>query len=120
MSTFRYRGFDASGRARQGFLEALDRKDAREKLAARGVLAESVDPVAGEVGHPPRVVRIFGVAQRATFYRELGALPQSGYTAYRRAGFVAGNPGAGNVRPDASRWLRDRIREGQTLARRVG
>jgi general secretion pathway protein F len=114
MSTFRYRGFDATGRARQGFLEALDRKDAREKLAARGVLSESVDPVAGEVGIS-RGRALFGVAQRATFYRELGALLKAGIPLAAALDLLLETP---EQEKQAGRmaWLRDRIREGQTLA----
>lgn len=114
MSTFRYRGFDPTGRARQGFLEALDRKDAREKLAARGVLAESVESVTGEAA-ASRGRAIFGVAQRATFYRELGALLKAGIPLAAALDLLLETP---EQEKQAGRmaWLRDRIREGQTLA----
>ena len=38
MTTFEYKGFDATGRARNGLIEAADLKDARKRLAARGLL----------------------------------------------------------------------------------
>ena len=44
MKTFAYKGFDATGRAAQGLIEALDLKEAREKLQTRGVLPETVAP----------------------------------------------------------------------------
>lgn len=114
MATFRYRGYDVSGRSRQGFLDALDRKDAREKLAARGVLAESVDAVAGEIPGGRRDAR-FGVALRATFYRELGALLKAGIPLASALDLLLETPEQEQL---ASRLalLRDRIREGQPLA----
>lgn len=117
MSTFRYRGYETSGRVRQGFLEALDRKDAREKLAARGVLAESVDPVFEDGASPSRRARAsFGVGLRATFYRELGALLKAGIPLTAALDLLLETP---EQERQASRiaLLRDRIREGQTLAR---
>lgn len=114
MSTFRYRGFDSTGRTRQGFLDALDLKDAREKLAGRGVLAEAVTSVTGEGGGPRGRV-VFGVAQRASFYRELGALLKAGIPLASALDLLLETP---EQEKQASRmaWLRDRIREGQTLA----
>ncbi len=117
MSTFRYRGFEASGRARQGFLEALDRKDAREKLAGRGVLAESVDPVSDESWSTSRRGKSsFGVGLRATFYREVGALLKAGIPLTAALDLLLETP---EQERQASRiaLLRDRIREGQPLAR---
>ena len=38
MQTFEYRGFDGTGKARKGLVEALDIKRAREKLAGDGLL----------------------------------------------------------------------------------
>lgn len=117
MPTFRYRGFDSTGRARHGFLDALDLKDAREKLSTRGVLAEQVDPVSGAQARPRRRDRnAFGVSARAAFYRELGALVKAGIPLVGALDLLLETPEqerqAGRIA-----LLRDRIREGQTLAR---
>jgi general secretion pathway protein F len=88
MKTFAYRGLDRQGRARRGLVEALTVKEARERLAAAGVLAERVE-AAG------RTVRL-RVGDRSTLYRELGALLGSLHLV------LAG--------------LKDRLREGVPLA----
>ena len=49
MKTYEYRGFDQSGRAAQGMIEALSPKDAREKLANQGILPKKLAP-AGQKG----------------------------------------------------------------------
>ncbi|HMP35267.1 MAG TPA: type II secretion system F family protein [Kiritimatiellia bacterium] len=47
MKTFMYRGYDRDGARVRGVIEALDLKDAREKLAGRTVLPEELSAVAG-------------------------------------------------------------------------
>ena len=44
MKTFIYKGYDRGGHACKGLVEALSTKEARERLAARGVLAERLYP----------------------------------------------------------------------------
>lgn len=116
MSTFRYQGYDTAGRRRQGFLDALDRKDAREKLAAQGVLAESVETVAGEAAIRRHGRTSFGVAARATFYRELGALLKAGIPLAAALDLLLETPEQVRLAARIA-LLRDRIREGQPLAR---
>ena len=116
MPTFRYRGFDASGGSRHGFLDALDPKDAREKLVARGILAEQVDSVAAALETKRRGRHAFTLQARATFYRELGALAKAGLPLVAALDLLLDTP---DQEKQASRiaFLRDRIREGQSLAR---
>lgn len=116
MPTFRYSGFDPAGRARQGFLEALDVKDAREKLVGRGVLPEDVEAVSGvAAGLVRREQRTFGLTARAALYRELGALTKAGIPLVAALDLLLETPDqekqAGHIAV-----LRDRIREGQPLA----
>lgn len=74
MKTFAYRGFTRDGKRARGMVEALDSKDAREKLSARGVLPEFVEPAHGSRGGRARI----NLLQRAEFYREFGALARAG------------------------------------------
>ncbi len=117
MSTFRYRGFDATGRSRHGFLEALDLKDVREKLVGRGILPESEEVVAGPgAGGVRNERRAFRGVARAALYRELGALVKAGIPLSSALDVLLETPEQERY---ASRiaLLRDRIREGQSLAR---
>lgn len=70
MKTYQYSGFSTDGRAVKGLIEAESLKDSREKLAARGILAESVTA-------SDRSVRIKPAA-RASVYRELSELLSAG------------------------------------------
>ncbi len=47
MKTFMYRGYDRDGARVRGVVEALDLKDAREKLAARTILPEELSAATG-------------------------------------------------------------------------
>ncbi|MDI6774905.1 MAG: type II secretion system F family protein [Verrucomicrobiota bacterium] len=71
MSTFEYCGFDPRGRASSGVIEAGSLKEARERLAAGGVLARRVNP-------SRRRLR-FSTDVRAVVYRELSALLRAGF-----------------------------------------
>ena len=75
MKTFEYKGFDHGGRAAKGLIEAMDLKEARDKLSTRGILPETITS-AGDVRHSSgrkKDVR-FGLGARAMVYRELAAL----------------------------------------------
>ncbi|HEY8241119.1 MAG TPA: hypothetical protein VIH35_06720, partial [Kiritimatiellia bacterium] len=74
MKTFEYRGYDLAGHLAKGLIEGLDLKDAREKLSARGVLAERVAPAGG--ARKGRAV--FDLERRAVMYRELATLIRAG------------------------------------------
>lgn len=114
MKTFSYHGFSASGRAASGLVEASDLKDAREKLAERGILAERVEP-AGQV--TSRFLRraSFDLAARAMLYRELAALLRAGIplTQAFQVLLEAAEPESAPIRLAD---IRDRIREGAALA----
>ena len=107
MKTYEYRGFDRAARPRRGLVEAMSVKDARERLAAEGTLAERIT-LAG------RRLR-FAVEMRAMVYRELSALLGAGVTMVRALDNLVQSPELGDIRSLLA-GVRDRIREGATLA----
>lgn len=112
MKTFAFRGFDRSGSRTRGMIEALHLKDAREKLAARGVLAEELTSASA------RSVlrrRHFNADARASLYRELGALLRAGVPAVGALDLLL----EAHPEPGISAVLagvRDRLREGEGFA----
>ncbi len=78
MKTFAYRGYDVGGQAVRGLIEALDIKDARERLSGQGVLAEKVDAVSGAATSGSGRSRSPGVGVRSQMFEELGALLKAG------------------------------------------
>lgn len=90
----------------------MDLKEARERLAARGVLAEELTTASAraQAGR-----RRFGTDTRAALYRELGALMRAGVPAVGALDLLLEahpEPGVGTVLAG----LRDRIREGESFA----
>ena len=76
MKTFSYKGYRATGQAAQGIVEALDFKDAREKLSQQGVFSHEVN-VAGS--HSSLTKKsVVNLDVRASLYRELSALLLAG------------------------------------------
>lgn len=116
MQTFEYTGFDGAGRTRKGLIEALDIKQAREKLAGEGILTEKVMP-AGKlkstrfIFHPAS----FSVDERTMFYRELVALLHAGLPLVAALDVLIQSPDMGATRPIMAA-LRDKIKEGASLA----
>ena len=117
MRTYEYKGFDSTGRALKGLIEALDLKDARERLSSRGVMAETVQATHEQ---QPSVLRrpwreSFGLDVRAMLYRELGALLGSGLPLAQALDVLIAAPELGEHRGRVAA-ARDRLREGSTLA----
>ena len=116
MKTFEYRGFDASGRAAKGLVEALDVKDARERLAGRDILPERIHPVGESRVRPHRLFRDdFGLPARAMAYREIGALVRSGLPLAQVLEVLISAPEMGDSRSKLAD-IRDRVREGSSFA----
>ncbi|MCX6996224.1 MAG: type II secretion system F family protein, partial [Kiritimatiellaeota bacterium] len=115
MTTYSYRGFDGGGKTAHGLIEALDLKEAREKLQARGVLAEKIAAAGAASGGRHRR-QAFDLDQRAMCYRELAALLSSGLPLAAALEVLIQSPELG---PNRARLagVRDRLREGSTLAR---
>lgn len=116
MKTFEYTGYDAAGKTLQGLIEALDLKQAREKMAAAGIFAEMVRPA--EFSPAAKSFagrRSFSASQRAFFYRELAALLRAGLPLAGALEFSLRSPDL----PAAATiiaGIRDKIREGSSLA----
>lgn len=108
MKAFEYKGLDRSGRRCRGLVDAVNVKDARERLARQGVLAENVDPVGAGFGR-------LNAGERAVFYREIASLLKSGMTQERALDMLLQAPGD-SQRALAIAVLRDRIKEGSSLA----
>lgn len=120
MKTFEYRGFNESGRLARGLIEALDLKEAREKLSHRGILAETIQP-AGEarVRTLFRSRATFDVDARALVYRELSALLTAGLPLAQSFQILIDAPELGANRSLLAS-VRDRIRDGASLADAFG
>ncbi len=84
MPTFRYQGYTSGGQTRRGRVEALNAKEARERLIAEGIFPRDVEPV-GRGGK-------FDAARRSVLYRELGALLQAGLPLDRALRLLSENP----------------------------
>lgn len=121
MRTFSYKGFDSSGVVRRGLIEAQDLKEAREKLTARGVLPQEVAPSETPVGTPFSSGQgpSFKAESRVAFYRELGVLLGAGLPMVGAIEILMESPELG-VSASLLAGLRDRIREGASLAASLG
>ena len=117
MRTFTYKGLDAAGAVRRGLIEAQDLKEAREKLAARGILSqhvapsESADTTAWSLYRSPG----FKVEGRVAFYRELGVLLGAGLPLVSAMEILMESPELG-ISAVLLAGIRDRIRGGSSLA----
>ncbi|MBU0678963.1 MAG: type II secretion system F family protein [Verrucomicrobia bacterium] len=78
MKTFQYRGYDQEGRPAKGLIEALDLKDARERLAGGGVLAEKLETGRSDSLNIFMRRERFSSGVRAEFYGEIAALLDAG------------------------------------------
>ncbi|NLB66760.1 MAG: hypothetical protein GX803_09855 [Lentisphaerae bacterium] len=115
MTTFEYQGFDSTGRARSGLIEALDLKDARKRLAARGILAEKVRAAGGADARRTLRGAAFPVEARAMLYRELAVLLGSGIALVPALDLILQAPELDRSRSRLAA-VRDAVREGQPLS----
>ena len=117
MRTFSYKGFDSAGAVRRGLIEAQDLKEAREKLAARGILPQQVEASDAVTTSPFSWRRepSFKGESRVAFYRELGVLLGAGLPMVSALEILMESPELG-VAPTLLAGVRDRIREGGSLA----
>jgi general secretion pathway protein F len=107
VKTYEYRGLDGAGKSCAGLVEAGGIKEAREKLAARDILAERLAPA----GRPARV----GAEMRAVVYRELSALLRAGMPMVKALGVLMNLPELRRIAPFVA-GIRDRVQEGSGLA----
>lgn len=122
MKTFIYRGFDRDGARKRGAVEAIDIKEAREKLARDGIFPERIDAATdaqarGRFGGA-RASSLRDVAVRCELYRALSALLRAGLPLNQALEVMIDQPAGSDghfVRDLAG--IRDRIREGTALAK---
>ncbi len=115
MITFEYKGYDASGRPQGGLIEAGDPKQAREKLAELGVLAEWVAPAGARNGGRWSRGGRFGVERRIEVYQALAALLAAGLPLVQALDLLMQSPEMLGLRPLLA-GVRDKIRGGASLA----
>lgn len=115
MTTFEYKGYDASGRAQGGLIEAADLKDARNRLAARGILPEILQAAGGSASRRLSRASAFHADIRTMFYRELAALLGSGVALVPALDVILQAPELDKARTRLAA-VRDNVREGQALS----
>jgi general secretion pathway protein F len=114
MTTFEYRGYDASGRSQGGLVEAVDVKDARKRLAALGILPETLAAAGATEGRKTKESS-FSADVRAMFYRELAALLGSGVALVPALDVMLQAPELDAARIKLAA-VRDGVREGRPLS----
>ncbi len=117
MRTFAYKGFDAAGTARRGLIEALDLRDARGKLAERGLMPETLIPSEAATT-PGQRGGAFKAETRAFVYRELGVLLTAGMPLVSAIEMLIQSPELAEV-SNVLAGVRDRVRDGAPLATAV-
>ncbi len=107
MKTYEYKGYDSAGHACKGLVEAESVKNAREKLALSGILAERLSQTGRHVRFP--------VSTRAMVYREISTLLGAGLTLVRALDVLieSAEMGTSNV---LLAGVRDKVKEGESLA----
>lgn len=115
MRTFSYKGFDATGRAMRGLIEAHEPKDAREKLIKQGVFAEDLrDSVEAQADSRSAKAGL-KLAARAAMYRQLAVLLKSGLPLAAALDVLIQSPDS-DANPALLAAVRDRLRGGQSFA----
>lgn len=105
MRTFAYRGYTRAGGRAKGFIDAVDPKDARERLIARDILPDKIVPaISAKAGRLP-------LRARGALFRELGALARTGVPLEQALTLLAESHPHG---PEAGclAEARDRLRQG--------
>lgn len=120
MPTFEYKGYDHAGQAARGLIEALDLKDAREKLTHQGVLPEWVQAAGNARTWVWRRRDLtFQLDARAVFYRELASILGAGLPLSQALALLMDAPEMGRDRAVIA-GIRDRVSEGVSMAQAVG
>lgn len=116
MKTFEYTGYDAAGKTRKGLIEALDKKQAREKLSSDGILAEKVTPAEPATDGEKLTSRNpFSRGRRAVFYGEMASLLRAGLPLASALEVMIRSPDVTVIKTTIAA-IRDKIKEGSSLA----
>ena len=118
MRTYEYRGFETSGKSSSGLIEAIDLKDARERLVKQGILPERVVPAGA------KKKALFSFSRQKPFHVEARArtstvslvlLSEQGYLSPTLWRFLISTPEMGKDRSILAN-LRNKLREGASMA----
>lgn len=113
MSSFSYKGYDASGRTVKGLVEAENAKAAREALGQRSLFIERLDAVTAAAN--PERRKVFGLEGRSIFYRELASLLEAGLPLVQAIDILQSTPEHANIASILAQ-LRDGIHGGGSFA----
>lgn len=118
MKTFEFRGYHQGGSSTKGLVEAVDLKEARERLAARGVLVQKIHPATGTQAGRRNWKRgtLFSAEVRAVVYEELSALLKAGLPAASALDLLIDSPELGEHRTVLA-GIRDRVRDGASFTK---
>jgi len=124
MKTFIYRGYDRDGSRKKGVIEALDIKDAREKLTVAHIFPEHIESATGDriSGAPSSAGRSYlnRTAERAEFYRAMAALLKAGMTLSAAFEVMIDHPSGGHAAmANQLAGIRDRIRDGSRFVQAI-
>jgi len=117
MKTFMYRGYDQGGLRKKGVIEALDLKDARDRLARTGIFPETVEAATNVRSNKGFINRsgmsLQQTAVRSEFYRAMAALLKAGLPLAAAFEVMIDHPGGGSsAYTQDIAGIRDRIRDG--------
>lgn len=116
MRTFEYKGYNHAGQVARGLIQAIDRKDAREKLAHQGVLAEAIQAAGeGRAWVWRRRDVLFTLDVRAAFYRELASILAAGLPLSNGLALLTEAPEMGRNQTVVA-GIGDRVSEGVSFA----
>lgn len=119
MTTFEFKGYDASGRPQGGLIEATDLKDARKRLSVRGIWPETLQAVGQPASRRAAKGTRFSTDIRTMFYRELSALLGAGVALVPALDVILQAPELDQARSRLAA-VRDRVREGRALSAAMG
>ncbi len=116
MQTFDYKGLNENGQISRGLIEAMDLKDAREKLFKQAVLVQKIKVVGVDgSGKWFRKRSRFNTETRAIFYRETAFLLKAGIPLSQAFQVLIDSPELGETRALIA-GTRDSIKAGESLA----
>lgn len=117
MKTYEYRGYQTSGHAIRGLIEASGLKDARERLAAGGILVEKISSASARrrTARFQRERRLDSET-RSSVYRELSSMMKAGLTLTQSLNLLIEAMEESPATRVLLAGVRDRVQEGSSLA----
>ncbi|MDD3605258.1 MAG: type II secretion system F family protein, partial [Kiritimatiellae bacterium] len=117
MKTYEYRGYQTSGHAIRGLIEASGLKDARERLAEGGILVEKISSASVRRRTLPfRRSRGLDSETRSSVYRELSSMMRAGLTLTQSLNLLIEAMEEAPATRVLLAGMRDQVQEGASLA----